>query len=406
MTDAETFITRSAPQSEEGTVTVAIRSRKTHALIGQLSHWISISWTERWRSFGTGKFSALAESFTRDELNQLLSGDGEIEVRRQWRNGNGVEHEDVMIGPVTRISYQDGTFIQYTRDLAAVVNEVAVLGDGAAGTRNVTRRFDAASQTSFGLREIPLDQPDLAVAAEREDFGDSYIAERVTGSLQTRAGGSRGRLGVVVTVFFRDLLGYLADRYVDTDGVATVDPTSGTPTEASTIIESFIDSELVNPTIARRDQDFNLVVTVPSPAIGNLVQYPVRWRRLSDVIQTLCVMGGDLGITYTLDDSTSPATVRYEVKEKNARPDVIISEPMADQQWDIRSGDEVTVEGFLLADSVVPDIPAQSVLCVGRKINLRAGKPVVITPELGTEDRELTTILRSIDTRNAGSQFR
>lgn len=390
----------------EGVITVAIRTRKTHELIGQLSDWVGVSWSENWRGFGTGKLVAFSESFTRDELNQLVGGDGEIEATRTWVDGDGIEHVDQIIGPVTAVTYRDGDLIIYRRDLASVTNEVIVAGDDVGAARNITRRFDAGSQTAFGLREIVLDQPDFTVTAEREDFGDAYMAQRLTGQLAIQGGGRPSAKGIIVEVQFRDLLGYLADRYVDTDTVAIIDPTSGTPAEASTIIESFLDSELVNPTISRRDADYNLVVTVASPAVGALVQYPVRWRRLSDVVDTLCSMGGDLGITYALDDTTDPATVRYEVKAKNPRPGVIISEAMTDQQYDIRPGDEVTAEAFLLSTSVTPDLAPQTVLCLGRRLTFRPGSAAVVLPEIGLRQRDIASILMGMDSRNAGSQMR
>ena len=134
----------------------------------------------------------------------------------------------------------------------------------------------------------------------------------------------------------------------------------------------------------------------------------MRWRRLSDVVKTLLILGG-VGLTYTFDREP-PATLRYEVRairDRTAGPDrVILSEVLADQDYDVRPGDRVTLEGYFRSESVVPELAPTDLLCLGRSVKLRPGRPSEIFADVGSADPDLAAVLKAQESRTLASQVR
>ncbi len=97
--------------------------------------------------------------------------------------------------------------------------------------------------------------------------------------------------GNSITLKFADNLTYMADRTINTDGVANVDPGNVTAIE---YVRSLLSSELIAPSDSDRAIDVPAVLAGLS-AGGSVVDLPVRWQQLSDAIEQACI-AGEIGV--------------------------------------------------------------------------------------------------------------
>lgn len=98
---------------------------------------------------------------------------------------------------------------------------------------------------------------------------------------------------------FNDDRIYTAWRYIDTDAADSVDLGSVTAIE---YIRSMLNSELLAPSVAARQIDVYAALAGATVG-GGLVDLPVRWKRLDDIIEQACYLG-DVGFVTKLNGST------------------------------------------------------------------------------------------------------
>ena len=379
--------------AEISDLTIRLLERKSNTVLADVSNaFRSLTWTERFRRFGTGVLRMRSEDVPTAARTAATTGNLAIFAKREWVDDAGLTHIDVVHGPLTSFKWFDGGFISYRLGFD-LVNEIVVLGSGEAAARNVTRRFDATTQAALGLREITFDARQTANLAEREAAGDAELAKRLEVAEEIEAGGDRDAAGPTVDLGFADDLIYFNHRVVDTDGVANIDP--GTVL-ASQYIRTLIASELTAPTLGRRVIDVPATVITPGSEFGTSLMLPVRWPILANAIEDAGVAGG-IGVQAPLNEATGQVEfqARPEVDRRVGKPNAALINPeFAQQEYDVRPGDRVTIE--LYFDDVVlnPDKTFE-LLCVARTITVKPKGSDTIRLQWGKEKRTNAQIFRA-----------
>ena len=161
-------------------------------------------------------------------------------------------------------------------------------------------------------------------------------------------------------------------------------------------MRSLLNSELLTPTLGRRVIDVPATVIVPASEFGTSLTLPVRWPNLADAIDSACVAGG-IGVRAVLNEAT--LQVEYTMIPENDRrvgkPDAALINPeFAQQEYDVRPGDRVTIELYFDDEVLNPDLTFEQ-LCVARTITITPGKPDKIRLQWGKEARTNADIFRS-----------
>lgn len=392
-------------------VTVRIRERKTNRILADVSPgFTSVQWIDRWRRFGTGVLRIESEALPREALDAILDGNGAVNVIREWdeaRPGGGViEHTDTVDGPVLSATVRDGDFMQARTDWGSVRNEIVVLGANEAAARDIERRYDTTSQDSLGCRELAVDARHLSTTAEYQARGDAELDERLEPQRVLTTGGARST-GLVWEIRFADNRVYLDWRVVDCDGVASVDPGN---VAAGVYIEDLVSDNLIAPTLAAHGAQARRMIDVPttfvSPhGIGSVLDLPVRWKLLSEVVRLACAAGA-VGLKASVNSNLQ---IEYEVLPLNDRTGgsnaVIWSRDNAEANWDVRPGDQITVEEYLREDSTSPDIGPLTQLCLARTITLSRGAPDRVRLDIGGEVPSEIDLIRGASRRSEEASF-
>ncbi len=132
--------------------------------------------------------------------------------------------------------------------------------------------------------------------AQRSDGTESKLVDEVAGPINSYVYETGD--GNSITLKFADNLTYTADRTVNTDGVANVDPGAVTAIE---YVRSLLNSELIAPSDSDRAIDVPATLAGLS-AGGSVVDLPVRWQLLSDAIEQACI-AGEIGVRTRINSS-------------------------------------------------------------------------------------------------------
>lgn len=385
--------------------TVRILERKSNRTLADVSGvFRSAQWTGRWRRSGTARLAIAADDLPRAALAAVVSGNAAVFIAYEWEearpSGASVIHSDVFTGPLLSATVRDGDFLRTKIDYAGVRNEIVVLGAGEAAARDVTRRWNTASQSAIGLRELALDARNLSTTAQYEARGDAELAKRLAPARSQAAGGQAAG-GYEWELWFADNLRYPAWRVVDTDAQANIDP--GT-VKAGEYIGQLLEDNLIAPALSRRQIDVPAVIATPEDTVT--VDLPVRWPLLLDAIEQACI-AADCGIVATLDSSER---ISYQVRRVRNRTSgtaqaVIWNRENMQREWDVLPGDRVTVEEYLREDSDVPDIGPYASLCVARTVTVTPDAVDVVKLEFDEELPTEADLFKALDRRTEAARF-
>ena len=146
--------------------------------------------------------------------------------------------------------------------------------------------------------------------------------------------------------------------------------------------------------------------TFVSPhGIGSVLDLPVRWKLLSEVVRLACAAGA-VGLKASVNSNLQ---IEYEVLPLNDRTGgsnaVIWSRDNAEANWDVRPGDQITVEEYLREDSTSPDIGPLTQLCLARTITLSRGAPDRVRLDIGGEVPSEIDLIRGASRRSEEASF-
>ena len=381
-------------------LTVQILERKSNLPIEDISPSVqSASYYERFRSHGSGKILIRSEDISAESTDAILNGNASIRIIRDKINvlASGTTTDtDIFTGPITRATLQDGQFMQQTLDFHSVANEIIVLGNNTGASRNVTRVNDTTSQSSIGIREYIVDARQTTTSAERTARGTAVLTEMAEFARQVTAGGkSTGQFTWILD--FADNLIYLQYRHIGCTGVAKVDPGN---IKAGNYIRSVLNDNLIIPQSASNDNNANRQIDVPAVIgtyddLGNTLDLPVRWNKLSTVVKTACI-SGDVGLRASVNSSNQ---IQYDVNTINDRTSgtsnaVIYNRDNSDASYNIQVGDKITLEEFIYPTSTTSEIGPVDELVTGRRVIMERGRQDEIILEIGGQNRGFTDIMQ------------
>ena len=387
---------------------IRFQDRKTHAPIQQIDSFIEASFEFNWRTVGAGKLKMQIRQLPRDALALLIDGNLGVRFHRTWIDDNGDEQIEDWLGFATGYQYKWDRFISVPVDFSQVINEPIILGPGDSMDERVGYRIGGSPITpdtndtyqvrranSFalhGLRESFVDKRELATAGDRQTFWQLYVERGHLARPNLDSISQAGQAsGGEITIHLQDVLGYLLHRHVDTTLASVIDPsvirqadpalsstvtTEGTGDEerhliaAEHYIHDLLQREMLNPPTERiapqgnkgyRKIDVDVApMRDPDAAgvtpYGEGIQLPVRWVSLHDAIEDACEIGR-VGLVYEIDGRrfryvVEPERDRYSSASEDR---AVVSEPLADQEWNFRSGDRVRL--LSLDGRVVRDAP-------------------------------------------------
>lgn len=388
--------------TESSRLTLRILERRSNRILADLNEFVDAQWTEYWRKHGPGQLRVNAEDLKSAAIDFIISGNAAVHIIREWQRPKN-----------------DGT--------------VEIVTDEVHGP---ILFYELDTDTSvWDLR-----------------FNDDRI--------------------------------YTAWRFTDTDGADAVDLGSLTAIE---YIRAMLNSELIAPTDSTRQIEIPAALGGLTTG-GALVDLPVRWERLDDVIERACYLG-NVGFVTKLNgtvvefsaapvvDRTSggvravvmnrdntDAIIRVRADFRGIRNSIIVlgqgeaaartvvtrndSESVtalgvrehaidarhipdtdglndrgdaelvqrveaantleilgADQNFDVRPGEMITVEEYARRDSTSPDIGPVDILCVARTITMSSSTDDSIRLQVGSEQPTGQSYTRSVEKRAQAAAF-
>jgi len=192
---------------------------------------------------------------------------------------------------------------------------------------------------------------------------------------------------------------WTAWRFVDTDTFDRIDLGSIT---AIAYIRAMLNSELIAPSLAIRQIDIP-VVLAGSTVGGALVDLPVRWKRLDDVIESACLLG-DVGFQSVLDGTTVEFSALLSKDRTTGGIDTVImnkdnTDAIVRSRTDyrgVRNRIVVLGQGTGSGRTVVTRSDAASQSLLGTREHVVDARHVNDTP--GLNDRGDTELAERVDT--------
>ena len=381
-------------------LTIQILERKSNRPVEDISPAVqSAEYYERFRQNGLGKVVIRSEDLSAESTDLILAGNASIKIIRDnvevLSTGERTD-TDIFTGPVTRATLQDGMFMQQTFDFNSSANEIIVLGNNTGASRNITRVSDTTSQASIGIREFIVDARQTTTSAERTARGQATLTEMQEFATQVTAGGkSTGQFTWILE--FADNLVYFQYRHIGCTGVAKIDAGN---VAAGNYIRTLLNDNLIIPQSASNDNSANRQIDVPAvigdyDGIGNTLDLPVRWNKLSTVMRTACI-AGDVGIRASVNTSNQ---IQYDVVTINDRTSgtrnaVIYNRDNSDASYNIQVGDKITLEEFIYSTSTTSEIGPVDKLVTGRRVIMERGRQDEIILEIGGENRTFTDMMQ------------
>ena len=346
-------------------------SRRDNLLALHLPRWASLQWTENWQQPGSGRIAFPPSTLSTEAVDNLLGGNAAIIANLETPSGRRS-----LYGYVVAVTLQSsGNRLRIdTRPVTAVV----VTGPGSGANQPVTRSEDATLTALYGYKELVRNSR-LSTDGERAGYG---LAELSKLARQRRQSSARVALGesedleTAITVEVRDALGYLGSRWVDAEGVVSVN--SGTLT-AGAYISDLINSELLTPTAAGRTLE--VAAELGSIASGADVLLPVRWVQLGNAIKRAAEYGG-VGVKASLATSGTARVIRYEVATPRDRRDdghARLNARLRPTPGDLEVGDVVTRVSWLSRRSIMP-VSSTSEIVSSLAYRASPAQPVSILP--------------------------
>lgn len=456
-----------------------VTDRRTFEPVQLVETYSQFRYIKYWQKYGTAKLEIEGRYLSDRSLELLATGGFGLRVIRIYRDSAGKERQEEFTGYAVRWRYQEGQSVSIESDESQICNEAIILGGIPEGqellpVNRIVKRYSAdgyagnaegdeledilMSRARYGTKERIFDARQIQKDKHFEDFKDLIFRQdaRPRRTVKLTLGSEINYANGRFIIEFRDILGYTADRMVDTTGLADLaldekEPAvkhaallmnrelfqfgalDGHPTLALRFDEEYGAEEALKIK-TRRYRDANLMISnyqAPDPMMpdkeigpqGKLINFQWRWPRLSEAIQEVCEEG-NIGITYeprSQRDSEGALVRQYIIKfvedrnrysqfidEKHNPDRVIISESWADREHGIQVGDRValalrisnspTVNSQLrLQSGLNPD--GLGMLCAAKETTLRPGQRDKVTMSLNQKEIEASEVFEKLFAR-------